>query len=79
MDENPEVVITTGAGFALPLCFLAKFVLNSKIIFIESFSRVFSPSLTGKLLYPISNLFIVQWKPLLKKYGKNVLYGGTLL
>ena len=76
LKEKPDVVITTGAGTALPLCYLAKF-FRKKIIFIESFARVTSPSLFGKLLYPIADLTIVQWKYLLKYY-KKAIYGGPI-
>ena len=78
-NENPGVVITTGAGVAVPVCFLTKFIFRSKLIFIESFSRIRRPSLTGRILYPIADLFIVQWRYLLKKYGDKAIYGGSLL
>jgi len=52
--------------------------LGKKIVFIESLSRVKNPSLTGKFLYPISDLFLVQWKSLLKKYGSKAKYGGKV-
>lgn len=79
LKERPDVVITTGAGLVVPVCFLAKFLFRSKIIFIESFSRIDSPSLTGKIVFPISDLFIVQWKELQKFYGGRAVYGGPLL
>jgi len=78
-DEKPRVLITTGAGVAVPICFLGKFIFKSKLIFIESFSRIKKPSLTGKILYPIADLFFVQWKYLLKKYGDKAIYKGSLL
>jgi len=76
--EKPDVVISTGAGVAVPVCLLAKYFLGSKIIFVESFSRIYEPSSTGKILYNFTDLFIVQWKSLLKKYGDNAVYGGTI-
>lgn len=78
LKERPNVVITTGAGLVVPICFLSKFLLGSKIIFIESFSRINSPSLTGRIIFPISDLFIVQWEELQKFYGKRAVYGGQL-
>ena len=79
IKEKPDVVITTGAGLVVPICFLAKFLFKSKIIFIESFSRISSPSLTGKIVYRISDLFIVQWKQIRKFYGDKAVYGGSLI
>ena len=77
LRKRPKVVISTGAGIALATCFLAK-LTGSKLIFVESGARVTTPSRTGKLIYPFADLFIVQWKPLLKYYPKAI-YGGPLL
>jgi UDP-N-acetylglucosamine:LPS N-acetylglucosamine transferase len=49
------------------------------LVFIETNSRIVKPSLTGRILYPFADLFFVQWKPLLKKYGKKAKYGGLLI
>jgi UDP-N-acetylglucosamine:LPS N-acetylglucosamine transferase len=75
--ERPDVIISTGAGVAVPICYLGK-ILGSKIIFIESFCRVYDPAFSSRLVYPIADLFIVQWKRLLDYYPNSV-YGGTLI
>ena len=77
LKERPDVIISTGAGVAVPTCFLAK-LFGKKLIFIESFCKVEKPSATGKLLYPITDLFIVQWKALLRFYPR-AKHGGTIL
>lgn len=77
LRKRPKVVVSTGAGIALATCFLAK-LTGSTLIFVESGARVTTPSRTGKLIYPFADLFIVQWKPLLKYYPKAI-YGGPLL
>ena len=76
--EKPDVIISTGAGVAVPVSLLAKYFFGSKIIFIESFSRIYEPSQTGQILYNFADLFIVQWRALLKKYGDKAVYGGTI-
>lgn len=73
--ENPDVIITTGALIAVPMCYIGK-IYRTKIIYIESFARVYEPSLTGKIIYPISDKFIVQWEELKKFYPKSVYVGG---
>ncbi|TAL48576.1 polysaccharide biosynthesis protein [archaeon] len=78
LKERPDVVITTGAGMVIPTCFIAK-IFGAKIIFIETLSRIESPSRTGKIIYPIADLFIVQWKRLLKFYGSKAVYGTPLI
>jgi UDP-N-acetylglucosamine:LPS N-acetylglucosamine transferase len=77
--EKPKVIISTGAGVAAPACFLGKLFFKSKIIFIESFCRIEEPSLSGKLIYPISDSFFVQWKKLLNFYGKKAVYRGSVV
>ena len=47
--ERPDVVISTGALSTIPMCILAK-AFRKKIIFIESFAKISSPTLTGKLI-----------------------------
>ena len=76
--ENPDLIVTTGGGIAASMCYLGK-MFGKKVIFIESLSRVESPSLTGRLVYPIADLFLVQWKRLLKKYGSKAKYWGNVL
>lgn len=71
---RPNIVITTGAGAVVPLCYISK-LLGKKIIYIESYARKSSKSLTGKIIYPISYMFIVQWKSMLKLYPKAKYFG----
>ncbi len=67
-------------GTCVPLCyaaFLFKVIglLETKIIFVESFCRVDQLSLTGKLLYLVSDRFIVQWQKLLTLYPRAEYLG----
>ena len=50
---------------------------KKKIIYIESFARVDSPSLTGKLMYKVADIFIIQWEEL-KQFFPNAIYGGGI-
>ena len=69
---RPKIVVSTGAGIAIPMILLAKKV-GSKIIFIETGARVIEPSNTGKFIYKYADLFIVQYEPLLKCFDKAKL------
>lgn len=73
--EKPDIVISTGALITVPLCILAK-IMGKKVIYIESFARITTPSLTGKILYHFADLFVVQWKELLDVYPKAKYFGG---
>ncbi|MCR4745733.1 MAG: polysaccharide biosynthesis protein [Lachnospiraceae bacterium] len=75
LKERPDFIITTGALIAYPFCVIGK-LMGVKIVYVESFARVKRPSLTGRLLYDFSDLFIVQWEDMLKLYPKSVLGGG---
>ena len=67
--SRPEVIVSTGPGFAIPITFFGK-IFGKKIIFIESWSRVNTRSYAGKIIYNYADMFFVQWPELLKKYPK---------
>ena len=74
IKENPDFIITTGALIAYPFCVIGK-LLGIKVIYVESFARVNHPSMTGKLVYNLSDLFMVQWEDMLTNYPKSMLGG----
>lgn len=74
---RPKVIITTGTHTAGPMCYLGK-ILGSKIIYIETIANINTKTATGRLIYPIADLFLVQWKEMLKIYPKAV-YAGKIL
>lgn len=73
---RPKYIVSTGTHTAVPMCYLGK-LFGSKIIFIETFANRNSKTLSGRLVYPISDLFIVQWEEMLELYPKAV-YGGAI-
>jgi len=76
LREKPDVVISTGADTAIPTCVIAK-LLGKKVVFIESFCRIRGASLSGKIMYRIADLFLVQWKENLKFFPKAE-YAGSV-
>lgn len=75
VKERPGVVITTGVLAMIPLCILVK-AAGGKLIYIESFAKVTSPTETGKLMYRFADRFYVQWEPMKKIYPKAIYLGG---
>ncbi len=73
---KPDVVVTTGTHTAVPMCFLAK-LLGKKVIYIETFANRKTKTKTGSLIYPIADVFIVQWESMLELYPKAV-FGGWI-
>src|SRR5699024_8813291 len=57
--EKPDVIISSGAAVAVPFFYIGK-ILRKKTIYIEVFDRINSPTLTGKLVYPVTDRFIIQ-------------------
>lgn len=76
---RPSLVFTNGGGeVAVPFSFFGK-IFGSKIVFMETISRVNSKSSAAKYTYPIADKFIIQWEKNLKNYGKKAEYWGSIL
>ncbi len=73
--EHPDVIITTGVLAVIPICLLAK-LFRRKLIYIESFAKVYSPTKTGKLMYKYADQFYVQWPQMKAIYPKAIYLGG---
>jgi len=76
--EQPDIVISTGSEIAIPAFYIAK-VFGIKTVFIESWCRVKTTSGSGRIVYPVSDVFLVQWPELLKLYGKKAQYQGSVI
>ena len=74
IKERPDVIITTGTHTAGPMCYIGK-IFGSKIIYIETLANSSTKTATGRLIYPIADLFIVQWEEMLKLYPKAKYWG----
>ncbi|XP_076655047.1 ALG14, UDP-N-acetylglucosaminyltransferase subunit [Halictus rubicundus] len=77
--ERPHLLLCNGPGTCVPLCiiiFLFKvfFITQTTIVFIESFCRVHTLSLSGKILYYIADYLLVQWPSLSKPMYKKTIY-----
>lgn len=71
---RPHVIVTTGAGVAFPFFVLAK-AFRIKTVYLEVYDRMESPTLTGRLCRPLSDLFAVQWERQQQIYPHSVLIG----
>lgn len=75
--ENPDVVISTGAGVSVPFIYIAN-LLKIKTIYIESLTRINSLSMSGKMVYPVVDHLIAQWPELEERYGKAIFIGQVI-
>ena len=73
--EKPELIISSGAAVAVPFFWIGK-IKGAKTIYIEVFDRINKPTLTGRLVYPITDKFIVQWDEMKKIYPKAINLGS---
>jgi len=77
LRERPDLIISTGAAVAVPFFYVGK-LLGCRLVFIEVYDRIDSPTLTGRLVYPITDAFILQWPEQKKFYPKGRLIGQLL-
>ena len=73
--ERPKVIICTGVLSMIPMCILVK-LFGGKVIYIESFAKVTSPTKTGKLIYKFADKFYVQWESMKDFYPRAECLGG---
>lgn len=73
--EKPDIIISSGAAIAVPFFYLGK-IFGAKTVYIEVFDRIDKPTLTGKLVYPVTDKFIVQWEEMKKVYKKAENFGS---
>ena len=73
--ERPDLIISSGAAVAVPFFYIGK-LIKATLVYIEVFDRIDKPTLTGKLVYPIADRFIVQWDEQKKVYPKAINLGS---
>ena len=76
--ERPQVILSTGAGPAVPFCIVGRLLFRVRVVFVETITRIRAPSLTGRLMYFFSHDFFYQWEPLRSFFPKGI-FGGPLL
>ncbi len=74
--ERPDVIISSGAAVAVPFFYIGK-LLGMKLVYIEVYDRIDKPTVTGKLVYPITDLFVVEWEEMKKVYHKAINLGSV--
>ena len=78
IKEKPDILISTGGPICIPFFYMGR-LLGIKSIYVESLTRIKDLSLTGKLVYPAANVFLVQWEELSRKYKKAQFQGQLML
>lgn len=73
--EKPDIIISSGAAIAVPFFYVGK-IFGTKTVYIEVFDRIDKPTITGKLVYPVTDKFIVQWEEMKNVYKKAENFGS---
>lgn len=65
--ERPDLIFSAGAAIALPFFVQAR-RFGARTAFLEPVDRITTPSLSGRLVYPFTDSFLVQWEALAELY-----------
>ena len=76
--HRPKVIISTGSNIAVPLCLISK-IMGGKFVYIETRAKVYSKTLTGKVIGGLADVVIVQWPEMVDVYNGKAKYLGTLV
>lgn len=60
---RPRVVLTTGAGVAVPFAWIGR-LRGARVVYVESLARIEGPSLSYRLIAPVASRRYVQWPEL---------------
>lgn len=72
--EKPDVIISTGALSIIPMFLIGK-LFKKKLIFIESFAKLETKTMTGKFVSRFTDITIIQWETMLKQYPDAKNFG----
>ena len=75
--ERPTHLLSTGAAVAVPFFYVGR-LKGARLIYIEVFDRIDTPTLTGRIVRPITQHFMVQWAEQLRLYPGAELLGPLL-
>ena len=73
--ERPDIIISSGAAPAVPFFWIGK-LMGTSTIYIEVFDCIDRATITGRLCYPVTDKFIVEWEEMKKLYPKSINLGS---
>jgi beta-1,4-N-acetylglucosaminyltransferase len=75
--RRPDAILSTGAGLAVPFFLVGK-LLGIRLVYVESVTRTETISLSGRLVYPLTDRFFVQWPKPAERLRRAEYAGGIL-
>lgn len=73
---RPQIVLTTGASLAVPFTWIGR-LRGARVVYVESFTRIDTASLSCRLVRPIASRVYVQWPELRAKLPRS-RYAGAV-
>lgn len=75
---RPHVILSTGAGPVVPFAIIGRLFFSTRVIYIETITKIHAPSMTGRIMRWLAHRCYYQWEPL-GRFFPNGVYGGPLL
>jgi UDP-N-acetylglucosamine:LPS N-acetylglucosamine transferase len=72
--ERPDVIVSDGAGLAVPFFWLSRW-FGARTVYLEVYDRIDSATMTGRLVGPVTDRMVVQWDAQLESYPGAVVAG----
>ncbi len=76
--EKPELIVSNGAGIAVPFFYIGKLIFGCKTVYIEVYDRIDSPTLTARLIAPVLDKMVIQWEDQRAFYPDAEFLGAVL-
>ena len=76
-DERPSVILTTGAGVAVPFAWIGR-LMGIRTIYVESVTRIDELSLSARLIAPVATQVFAQWPELADPSAGRIRFAGNL-
>lgn len=76
-SERPDLVVSDGAGVAFPFFVIAR-AFGVRTVYLEVYDRISRSTLTGRLCYPFTDLFLLQWQEQKANYPRGEVIGCLL-
>jgi beta-1,4-N-acetylglucosaminyltransferase len=74
---RPRAILATGAGVSVPFAWVGR-LFGARIVFVESMTRIESPSLSCRLIRPTATRLYVQWPELQERLPSARFHGNVM-
>jgi len=78
LRERPQVILSTGAGPAVPFALVGRLLFGCRVVFVETITRIQAPSMTARIMYWLAHDFFYQWESLARFFPRG-RFGGPLV